>query len=144
MLGYRRALVLLLALTLLGGALRAHAAAHPSRYQSVDERAYARLARNVVRFGSYGAPEMQDPTRWAPGAPALFALAHRLRPVKTTHRRWDVPAAYPAQAAVGTAVIPAVFLLGAVLAGPGAGLLAAAAVAVYPPLFFFNGTAPTE
>ena len=72
---HRGALVVLLVITLAGGLLRAGPAANPSRYQSVDERAYARLARNLARTGTYGAPEMQDPVRWAPGAPAAFARA---------------------------------------------------------------------
>lgn len=141
---HRGVLVVLLVITLAGGLLRAGPAANPSRYQSVDERAYARLARNLARTGTYGAPEMQDPVRWAPGAPAAFALAHELHPVKTTGQRWDVPSAYVFQWAFATALIPALFVLAALIAGPVAGLLTAAAVAFYPPLIRATGDLLTE
>ena len=129
-------------LTAGGGALRAGPAVEPSRYQSVDERAYARLARNLARHGRYSAPEMSDPVRWPPGAPAAFALAQELHPIPS--KRWDVPSAYPLQWAFSTATIPAAFALALVLAGPLAGLLAAAAVAAYPPLISSTGDLLTE
>ena len=66
---HRRGLALLAAITVAGGVLRLEPARNPSRYQSVDERAYARLARTIARTGHYGAREMRDPLRWAPGAP---------------------------------------------------------------------------
>jgi hypothetical protein len=130
--------------TMAGGALRAERAANPSAYQSVDERAYARLARNLARRGTYGAPEMADPVRWPPGAPVVFAIAHKIRPVTTKGERWDVPSAYPVQWAFSTAAIPATFLLAYLLAGPVAGLLAAAAIAFYPPLIDVTGDLLTE
>jgi 4-amino-4-deoxy-L-arabinose transferase-like glycosyltransferase len=64
----------------------------------------------------------------------LFALAQRLHPRSTEPGRLDIPSAYAAQAALGTALVPAVFVLAALLAGPAAGVLAAGAVAFYPPL----------
>jgi hypothetical protein len=141
---HRRTLALLALITVVGGALRAQAAQAPSRYQAVDERAYARLARNLARHGEYGDRSMKDPVHWAPGAPATFALAHELRPRVTRGGRWDVPSAYPLQAAFGTALIPAVFVLGLLLAGPAAGLLAAGAVAFYPPLIRASGDLLSE
>ena len=131
-------------LTIAGGALRADAAATPSRYQSVDERAYARLARNLARHGRYGDPSMADPVHWPPGAPAVFAAAHELRPRLTSGERWDVPSAYPLQAAFGTALIPAVFVLAVLLGGAVAGVVAAGAVAFYPPLIGASGDLLTE
>lgn len=142
--GARLLLVALALVTLVGGALRAQAAAAPSRYQSVDERAYARLARNLVRHHRYGDATMADPVRWAPGAPLMFAVAHRLRPRYDRDERWDVPAAYPWQAAVGTAAIPATYVLAALVAGPIAGLAAATAVALYPPLIDASGDLLSE
>ncbi len=62
----------------------------------------------------------------------MFALAYELKPQKRGGGVWDVPSAYPAQALVGTLTIPAAFLLAYLVAGRGAGLLAAAAVAVLP------------
>jgi len=135
---------LLCLVTIGGGALRVEPAANPSKYQSVDERAYARLARNLARRGTYDAPEMADPVRWPPGAPFVFAAAHKIRPVITEGERWDVPSAYPLQWAFSTATIPAVFVLAFLLAGPVAGLLAAGAIAFYPPLIGVTGDLLTE
>ena len=135
---------LLAVLTAAGGALRVDPAANPSQYQSVDERAYARLARNLARHGTYDAPEMADPVRWPPGAPVVFAAAHKIRPVLTEGERWDVPSAYPLQWLFSTATIPATFLLAFVLAGPVVGLVAAGAIAFYPPLIGVTGDLLTE
>jgi len=142
--GHVVVLALLAVIVAAGGALRAERAANPSAYQSVDERAYARLARNLARFGTYSAPEMADPVRWPPGAPVVFAIAHKIRPVITEGERWDVPSAYPVQWVFSTAVIPATFVLGFLLAGPAAGVLAAAAIAFYPPLIDATGDLLTE
>jgi hypothetical protein len=144
MLSRRRAALILLALTLAGGWLRFDAAERPSRYQSADERAYARLALQIVRHHNYEVPLFQDPTRWAPGGPVLFALAQRLHPQHYEPDRLDIPSAYVAQAALGTALIPAVFVLAALIAGPAAGVLAAGAVAFYPPLITASSHLLTE
>ena len=144
MLRRRRVALILLALTVAGGWLRSESAAQPSRYQSVDERAYARLAVHLVDAHSYEVPLFTDPTRWAPGGPALFALAQRLHPLRPEPGRLDVPSAYTAQAAVGTALIPAVFVLAALLGGAAAGLLAAGAVTFYPPLITATSHLLTE
>lgn len=136
----RLAIVLLVLITLGGGALRAHAAANPSHFQSVDERAYAKLARGVATRGHYGDPTMKDPVHWPPGAVLLFAAAFKAHPEVRGDGVHDVPAAYPVQAVVATALIPAVFVLTLLLAGPAAGVVAAAAVAIYPPL----ATSPSD
>jgi 4-amino-4-deoxy-L-arabinose transferase-like glycosyltransferase len=74
----------------------------------------------------------------------VFALAHKVRPVITEGERWDVPSAYPVQWVFSTATIPATFLLAFLIAGPAAGLLAAAAIAFYPPLIDVTGDLLTE
>lgn len=135
--------MLLVLFTVAGGALRGNAAASPNRYQSADERAYARLARNLVRHHRYSAPEMSDPTHWAPGTPFFFAIAHRIHPRYPEHPI-DVPAAYTAQAIVGTLQIPAAFALATLIAGSPAGLVAAGAIAVYPPLVKASGDLLSE
>jgi 4-amino-4-deoxy-L-arabinose transferase-like glycosyltransferase len=135
---------LLGAITVGGGVLRAEQAANPSARQSVDERAYGRLARGLARNFRYDSPVMDDPVRWPPGAPFVFAFAHKLHPVYETPERWDVPAAYPFQWVFSTATIPAVFVLALLLGGPVAGLLAAAGVAFYPPLIESAGELLTE
>jgi hypothetical protein len=157
-----RVLAILAALTVLGGVLRFEAAADPSAYQSKDEQSYAMIARALSVTGHYGNPGMTDPVHWPPGAPLMFALAYELRPAKRGGGVWDVPSAYPLQALVGTLTIPAAFLLVLAVAGgalllPGrprrlatAGpthllaLVAAAAVAVYPPLISASGDLLSE
>ena len=137
-------LLALVAITLGGGALRGVAAATPSTYQSADERAYAMIARSLSTRGTYGDPVQADPVHWPPGAPLLFAAAFELHPQTRGDGVWDVPAAYPLQAAVGTAVIPAAFLLAFVVAGARAGLAAATPVAFYPPLIEASGDLLSE
>jgi hypothetical protein len=140
-------LALLLVVTLAGGALRLAAASDPSEYQSRDEVAYAMIARAIVdkgTYGLYGGDAQEDPVHWPPGAPAMFALAYLLDREPSTDGRWDVPGAYPWQAAVGTATIVAAFVLGMLVAGPIAGLLGAVAVAFYPPLVSASGDLLSE
>lgn len=136
----RTALVLLLIVTAAGGAWRGWEAANPSRFQSTDERAYSALAVNLADRGAYEAPRMRDPLHWPPGAPFVFAAAYRLHP-RLSHdpaaprgRAGLVSAAYPVQAVLSTALIPAGFGVAALAGGPLAGLAAAAAIAGYPPL----------
>ena len=139
-----RVLAVLAAVMLLGGVLRFHAASDPSAYQSKDEQSYAMLARWLAVQHQYGNPGMTDPAHWPPGAPLLFAAAYRLQPEKRGDGVWDVPSAYRVQALVGTLTIPAAFVLALLVAGPLAGLLAAAAVAVYPPLIGASGDLLSE
>jgi hypothetical protein len=139
-----RVLAVLAALTVVGGALRFHAASDPSAYQSKDEQAYAMIARGLSVTGTYGNPGMSDPVHWPPGAPLMFALAYELKPQKRGGGVWDVPSAYPLQALVGTLTIPAAFLLAFLVAGPAAGLLAATGVAFYPPLISASGDLLSE
>ena len=120
----RWSLAALLVITLAGGVLRFAQAADPSAYQSRDEVAYAQIARALVvngTYGLYGHDAQDDPVHWPPGAPLMFALAHWIDPQQRGDGRWDVPSAYPFQAAVGTAAIVAIFVLAALVAGPVAG-----------------------
>ncbi|MBA2346963.1 MAG: hypothetical protein H0V81_01585 [Solirubrobacterales bacterium] len=127
--------IALLVVVAAGGALRFNAAANPTEYQSKDERSYALLAKDIVLKHKYGVRGMKDPVHWVPGAPVLFATAYYFdREPPRSEERPDVPAAYPWQAGVGTLLILATFAFGLVLAGRVAGLIAAAAVAFYPPL----------
>lgn len=130
----RRTLLALLVIVIAGGALRFDAASRPSAYQSKDEESYAMIARGLVSRHIYGNPGMEDPVHWVPGAPVMFAVAYRLDGRVPPNGEWDVPAAYTWQALVGTLTILAAFALGLLLAGRLAALLAAAAVAFYPPL----------
>src|SRR5439155_4972780 len=122
-------LVLLAAVVGAGAALRANRAAHPARPNSADERAYLTLAHDLATTGNYGGPgtAMNDPLHWPPGAPALFAAAEKLGPGAPGDLAPS--AVYAAQAIVGTLAILAAFGAAALLAGPWAGLAAAAATA---------------
>jgi 4-amino-4-deoxy-L-arabinose transferase-like glycosyltransferase len=113
--------------------LRVEAAGDRPGHASADERAYVRLAGDLRATGNYGGPSMAHPLHWAPGAPALFALADALsgRPVAG---RIDTRAARRAQAVVGALTVGAAFGLAALIAGAWAGVAAAVAVAFYPPM----------
>jgi hypothetical protein len=137
----RTLLVVLLLTALTAGAatLEIHRAQTVHGRLSADERAYLRLARDVVERGSWGDPGLKQPYRWAPGTPMLFAASAWIsgRPVSPGTARG-------AQIVVGTVLVPATFLLAFLLAGPAAGLAAAAAVAFYVPLVRAAATAGTE
>jgi Dolichyl-phosphate-mannose-protein mannosyltransferase len=124
----------LVALVVAGGALRLAASSDPGHRLFPDEQSYGRLATGLAERGDYGDPRLGDRTRWAPGAPVAFAAAERLLPAGRAGQPHEVPAARTAQALLGTLMIPAAFALAALLAGPGAGLAAAAAIALFPPL----------
>src|SRR3954469_13627160 len=125
----RWVLLVLVALTLLGGGLRAVQSASPDlQNRSSDERGYARVAKTFEAGHFHGTS-----LHWPPGAPLMFAVADRLHP---TH---DLRLAYWAQAIVGTALIPVVFLLGLLAWGRIVGLGAAALVAIYPPYVVMGG-----
>jgi 4-amino-4-deoxy-L-arabinose transferase-like glycosyltransferase len=141
----RWAALALVAIVALGAGLRASQAADPGRYLSSDERSYARVALSLAGGTGYEAPGMTDPWHWAPGAPALFALAHLIAPGADGDRTpAQLRTAFWAQAAVGTALILVLYLLAAGIAGRAAGLAAALAVATYPPLVGATGDLVSE
>jgi hypothetical protein len=143
----RPAVLLLLAIIVLAGAgLRGRQAAHPRLARdSVDERVYAALARTIAEDGHYGdrTSGPRHPFIAAPGAPFAFAAARTLTPSRRGAPT-DIPAAYWLLAVVGTLLIVATFALGRRLGGDGAGLAAAAVVAVYPPLVRTTGELLSE
>jgi hypothetical protein len=104
-----------------------------TRAPSADQRAYVRLAHDLRTTGAYGDPALRHPFHWAPGTPVLFEAADAIsgtpggQPI-------DLRAARRAQAAVGTLTVLAAFALATLLAGSSAGVAAALAVALYPPL----------
>ena len=143
----RPAVLLALAVIVLGGAgLRGWQAAHPRlTHESADERVYAALSRTLAEDLRYGdrSSGQRHPFIAAPGAPIGFAVARRLSPGRPGSPT-DIPAAYWLLAGVGTALIVATFALGSRLGGDGAGLIAAAVVAVYPPLVRTTGELLSE
>jgi Dolichyl-phosphate-mannose-protein mannosyltransferase len=133
---------LALALVLVASAaLRAERAVHHGAFLSTDERAYAALGR-ALSHGYYDVRGMNDPLHWPPGTPLLFAVARKISGVGDG--TLDPAAAYWAQALVGVALIVAVFALVRLLAGPWPGVVAAAAVALYPPLVVITGDLVSE
>src|SRR3954447_7316847 len=134
----RWVLVVLITITLLGGALRAVQAASPDLgNRSSDERGYARVAKTFEAGHFHGTS-----LHWPPGAPLMFAVADRIHP---TH---DLRLSYWSNALVGTLLIPVVFLLGLLAApkrwGPWVGLGAAFLVAIYPPYVVMGGQLRAE
>jgi len=140
---HRVVAVLLVLLTIAGGVARGIVAAHPTKFQAADENAYARIAHSLADRHSFTPHGMSDPMRWGPGAPIALAVSMRLDPGVSTNPH-DVKSAYPWQAAFGTLLIPATFIIGLLLAGEIAGIVAAAAVAAYPPLIDASGDLLTE
>jgi hypothetical protein len=143
----RPAILLALAIIVVAGAgLRGWQAAHPRLARaSVDERVYAALARTLAEDGHYGdrSAGPRHPFIAAPAAPFAFAAARTLTPAPRDSPT-DIPAAYWLLAVVGTLLIVATFALGRRLGGDGAGLVAAAIVAFYPPLVRTTGELLSE
>jgi len=135
----------LVAIVAFGAGLRIHQAASPGRYLSADERSYARIGLSLAGQGTYEATGLADPWHWAPGTPALFAAAHLVAPsADGDGSPQQLRSAFWAQAAVGSALIVVAFLLASGIGGPVAGLLAAGAVASYPPLVTATGDLVSE
>ena len=127
------AIVLLVAIVLGGGALRVQAAARTRPALSADEQAYTHIADALRLDHRFGAPHESDPFRWAPATPVLFAAAAIAARAHTVGDGRGLGPARIAQVIVSTLTIVAVWGLALVLAGWGAGLLAAAGIAFYPP-----------
>ncbi len=103
-----------------------------------DSHAYYALSKSLYEEGSYGGPEFHDPSDWSPGAPLLYAAAF----YATGGAREGT--ARIVEALLGVAAILVVYLLGRRLGGPRVGLLAAFAVAVYPPFIHSTGELMSE
>ncbi len=131
-----RALVTVVALAgVLAGAwaVRMEEAGTPRKALSADERAYVRIAEDLQRAGTYGDPELREPFHWAPGAPALFALAASDDRADLRDTSRGPGPLRTAQVVVSTLTVLLVAGLGWLVAGPIAGLAAGAIMAFYPP-----------
>jgi hypothetical protein len=100
-----------------------------------DAAAYARIAGNLERGEGFtlGPQATQPASNYSPGLPLLAAGFYRL--TGGVHER----SARVALALLGTLSILFSFLIARRLAGTGAGLVAAAAVAIYPSLIEYQG-----
>jgi 4-amino-4-deoxy-L-arabinose transferase-like glycosyltransferase len=151
----RRTLVALALIAVLGLGVRAVAVVNPVDNPADDSRAYYALAKALYEEGSYGGPEFRDSSDWSPGAPLLYAGAF----YATGGAREGT--ARIVEALLGVAAILVVFALAWRLAlaatrrrpgeggsaAPSAsatGLLAAFAVAVYPPFIHSTGELMSE
>jgi len=134
----RRTLASLAAIVLLGLVVRAYVVVEPVAHPGDDSRAYYALSKSLYEEGSYGGPTFDDSSDWSPGAPLLYAASF----YATGGAREGT--ARIVEALLGAAAIVVVFLLGRRLGGCGAGLLAAFAVAVYPPFIHSTGELMSE
>ncbi|HEY0316676.1 MAG TPA: glycosyltransferase family 39 protein [Solirubrobacterales bacterium] len=134
----RVTLIALAAIVLLGLVVRAYVVVEPVAHPADDSHAYYALSKSLYEEGSYGGPTFDDSSDWSPGAPLLYAAAFYATggPREGTARI--------VEALLGAAAIVVVFLLGRRLGGRTAGLLAAFAVAVYPPFIHSTGELMSE
>lgn len=134
----RRTLIALAVIAALGLGLRAYAVVHPVANPADDSHAYYALSKALYEEGSFGGPEFENSSDWSPGAPLLYAGAY----YATGGAREGT--ARIVEALLGIAAILVVFALGERLGGRWTGLLAAFAVAVYPPFIHSTGELMSE
>ena len=134
----RTALILLAAILLLGFGLRAYRVTEPLPTPGDDARAYYALSKALYDERSFGGPTFEDSSDWSPGAPLLYAASF----YATGGAREGT--ARIVELLLGLAAIVVVFLLGSRINCRPAGLLAAFAVAVYPPFIHSTGALFSE
>jgi hypothetical protein len=134
----RKTLVLLAAILLLGFGLRAYRVVEPLPTPGDDAHAYYALSKSLYIEGSFGGPTFKDPSDWSPGAPLLYAAGF----YATAGAREGT--ARIIELLLGLATIVVVYLLGRRIACRPAGLLAAFAVAIYPPFIHSVGALYSE
>ncbi len=134
----RKTLILLALIAALGLGFRAYAVVKPVANPADDSHAYYALSKALYEEGSYGGPSFRDSSDWSPGAPLLYAASFYATggPREGTARI--------VEALLGVVAILVVFLLGERLGGRRVGLLAAFAVAVYPPFIHSTGELMSE
>jgi 4-amino-4-deoxy-L-arabinose transferase-like glycosyltransferase len=126
--------VLLLLVLLLGVGLRVNGA-WQARDPVFDATSYATIATNLDRGAGFtlGSDATQPASNYSPGLPLLAAGIYKLS--GGAHERL----ARLALALLGTFAVLFTYLLGRRLRGPLAGLIGAAAVAIYPALLEYQG-----
>jgi 4-amino-4-deoxy-L-arabinose transferase-like glycosyltransferase len=134
----RKTLFLLAAILLLGFGLRAYRVVEPLPVPGDDAHAYYALSKSLYTEGSFGGPTFKDPSDWSPGAPLLYAASF----YATGGAREGT--ARIIELLLGLATIVVVYLLGRRIACSPAGLLAAFAVAIYPPFIHSVGALYSE
>jgi 4-amino-4-deoxy-L-arabinose transferase-like glycosyltransferase len=134
----RKTLIALAAILVLGFGLRAYRVVEPLPTPGADAHAYYALAKSLYAEGSFGGPTFEDPSDWSPGAPLLYAASF----YATGGAREGT--ARIVELLLGLATIVVVYLLGRRIACRPAGLLAAFAVAAYPPFIHSVGALYSE
>jgi len=134
----RKTLILLAAILLLGFGLRAYRVVEPLPTPGDDAHAYYALSKSLYTEGSFGGPTFKDPSDWSPGAPLLYAASF----YATAGAREGT--ARIVELLLGLATIVVAYLLGRRISCRPAGLLAAFAVAVYPPFIHSVGALYSE
>ncbi len=131
--------IVLAAILLLGTGLRVDNA-WEGRAPVYDATAYARIAANLERGEGFtlGREATQPASNYSPGLPLLAAGLYGLS--GGVHERF----ARVALALIGALSILFAYLIGRRLAGPWAGLIGAAAVAIYPALLEYQGMLMSE
>jgi 4-amino-4-deoxy-L-arabinose transferase-like glycosyltransferase len=134
----RKTLVLLAAILLLGFGARAYRVVEPLPVPGDDAHAYYALSKSLYTEASFGGPSFKDPSDWSPGAPLLYAASF----YATAGAREGT--ARIVELLLGLATIVVAYLLGRRISCRPAGLLAAFAVAVYPPFIHSVGALYSE
>ncbi len=134
----RKTLIALAAILVLGFGLRAYRVVEPLPTPGDDAHAYYALAKSLYTEGSFGGSTFEEPSDWSPGAPLLYAASF----YATAGAREGT--ARIVELLLGLTTIVVVYLLGRRIACRPAGLLAAFAVAVYPPFIHSVGALYSE
>jgi 4-amino-4-deoxy-L-arabinose transferase-like glycosyltransferase len=137
--GGRLGLAALVGILLLGLGLRVNEA-WDGRGPVYDARAYAEIALHLERGDGFtvGAVATQPSSNYSPGLPLFVAGVYRA--TGGVHERL----ARLVLAAVGALAALFAYLIGRRLSGPAAGLIGAAAVAIYPALLEYQGMLMSE
>jgi 4-amino-4-deoxy-L-arabinose transferase-like glycosyltransferase len=132
--GGRAGLALLAAILALGLGLRV-SEAWDGRAPVFDAAAYATIAANLDRGEGFtlGSDATQPASNYSPGLPLLAAGVYAV--TGGVHER----TARLLLALFGTLAVLFTYLIGRRLSGPGAGLIGAAAIAIYPALLEYQG-----
>ena len=132
--GGRAVLVILTVILTLGLALRIGEAWN-GRAAVFDAAAYATIAANLDRGEGFtlGSAATQPASNYSPGLPLLAASIYKI--TGGVHER----TARLVLALLGTLAVLFTYLIGRRLSGPAAGLIGAAAIAIYPALLEYQG-----